>query len=142
MKNTKHLLALTALLTSLASPSLFAEELVAVISNIKDVKGSLYISLYDKEANFLSNENPVARKKVSVDATTMNVSLGDLPPGEYALKAYHDENDNGKIDFSSTGAPSEAFGSSSASKELAPATYKEAKFDFSKSQKVNINLLR
>ena len=142
MKNTKHLVALTTLLTSLASPSIFAEELVAVITNIKEVKGSLYVSLYNNEANFQRNENPVTRKKVNVDATTMNVSLGDLPSGEYALKAYHDENDNGRLDFSNTGAPSESFGSSGISKELAPPTYNEAKIAFSKSQKVNINLLR
>ncbi len=142
MKKVKNIIAATTLLTAFISPSLLAAELVVVVDNIKEVQGSLYVSLYNKEASFDSNENAVKRQKVSVDKTTMSVNLGDLPAGEYAVKAYQDVNDNGKIDFSGMGAPSEPFGSSSKSKELAPPSYKDAKFTLDKNQQVQVHLLK
>lgn len=142
MKKVKHIIATASLLAAFISPSLLAAELVVVVDNIKDVQGSLYVSLYNKEASFDSNENAVKRQKVSVDKTTMSVNLGDFPAGEYAVKAYQDVNENGKIDFSGMGAPSEPFGSSSKSKELAPPKYNDAKFTLDKNLQVQVHLLK
>jgi uncharacterized protein (DUF2141 family) len=33
-----------------------------------------------------------------------------LPPGRYAIIAFHDENDNGRLDESPWGVPTEAYG--------------------------------
>lgn len=142
MKKANRIIATTALLAAVISPNLLAAELVVVVDNIKEVQGSLYVSLYDKEANFEANENALKRQKVNVDKTTMSVNFGDLPTGEYAVKAYQDVNDNGKIDFTTMGPPSEPFGSSSKSKELAPSTYKDAKFTLDKNQQVEVHLLK
>ena len=142
MKKVKHIIATASLLTTFISPSLLAAELVVVVDNIKEVQGSLYVSLYNKEASFDSNENAVKREKVSVDKTIITLNLGDLPAGEYAVKAYQDVNDNGKIDFTTMGPPSEPFGSSSKSKELAPSSYKDAKFTLDKNLQVQVHLLK
>ena len=142
MKKVKHIIATASLLTAFISPSLLAAELLVVVDNIKEVQGSLYVSLYNKEASFETNENALKRQKVTVDNTTMSVSLGDFPTGEYAVKAYQDVNDNGKIDFTTMGPPSEPFGSSSKSKELAPSSYKDAKFTLDKNLQVQVHLLK
>lgn len=142
MKKVKHIIATVSLLTAFISPNLLAAELVVVVDNIKEVQGSLYVSLYNKEANFQTNENAVKREKVSVDKTTITLNLGDLPAGEYAVRAYQDVNDNGKIDFSSMGAPSEPFGTSSKSKEIAPPKYSDAKFTLDKNLQVQVHLLK
>ncbi len=142
MKKVKHIIAAASFLTAFISPSLLAAELVVVVDNIKEVQGSLYVSLYNKEASFDSNENAVKREKVSVDKTTITLNLGDLPAGEYAVKAYQDVNDNGKIDFTTMGPPSEPFGSSSKSKELAPSSYKDAKFTLDKNLQIQVHLLK
>jgi uncharacterized protein (DUF2141 family) len=141
MKNVKHIIATASLLTAFISPSLLAAELVVVVDNIKDIQGSLYVSLYNKEANFDSNENAVKRQKVSVDKTTMSVNLGNVPAGEYAVKAYQDVNNSGAMDFNGP-MPAEPFGSSSKSKEMAPPKYSDAKFILDKNQQVQVHLLK
>ena len=141
MKRVKQIIATASLLAAFISPSLLAAELVVVVDNIKDVQGSLYVSLYNKEASFDSNENAVKRQKVSVDKTTMSVNLGDLPAGEYAVKAYQDVNNSGAMDFNGP-MPAEPFGSSSKSKELAPPNYKDAKFTLDKNLQVQVHLLK
>ena len=141
MKKVKHIIATASFLTAFISPSLLAAELVVVVDNIKEVQGSLYVSLYNKEASFDSNENAVKREKVSVDKTTMSVNLGDLPAGEYAVKAYQDVNNSGAMDFNGP-MPAEPFGSSSKSKELAPPSYKDAKFTLDKNLQVQVHLLK
>ena len=142
MKKVKQIIATASLLAAFLTPSLLAPELVVVVDNMKDVQGSLYVSLYNKEASFDSNENAVKRQKVSVDKTTITLNLGDLPAGEYAVKAYQDVNGNGKLDFTTMGPPSEAFGSSSKSKELAPSSYKDAKFTLDKNLQIQMHLLK
>lgn len=141
MKKVKYIIATASLLTAFINPNLLAAELVVVVDNIKEVQGSLYISLYNKEASFETNENAVKRQKVSVDKTTMSVNFGDLPAGEYAVKAYQDVNNSGAMDFNGP-MPAEPFGSSSKSKELAPPNYKDAKFTLDKNQQVQVHLLK
>jgi uncharacterized protein (DUF2141 family) len=141
MKKVKHIIATASLLAALISPNLLAAELVVVVDNIKDVQGSLYVSLYNKETSFDANENPIKRQKVSVIKTTMSIKLSELPTGEYAVKTYHDVNDNGRLDFNGP-IPAEPFGSSSKSKEMAPPVYKDAKFTLDKKQQVQVHLLK
>lgn len=141
MKKIKHIIATTAVLTAFISPRLLAAELVVVVDNIKDAQGSLYVSLYNKDVDFENNANAVKRQKVGVDKTTITLSFGDLPAGEYAIKAYQDVNNSGAMDFNGP-MPAEPFGSSSKSKELAPPKYNDAKFILDKNQKVELHLLK
>ena len=141
MKKIKHMIATTALLAACISPKLLATELIVVVDNIKEVQGSLYVSLYNKDTSFDANENALKRQKVSVDKTIMNVNFGNLPAGEYAVKAYQDVNNSGAMDFNGP-MPAEPFGSSSKSKELAPPKYSDAKFTLDKNQQVQVHLLK
>ncbi len=65
-----------------------------------------------------------------------------LPYGEYAIKLYHDENNNGKLDKNFTGIPKEGYGfSNNPQAFFGPASYEEARFAFSVPAKtVNVNL--
>lgn len=121
------------------SPNLPAAELVTEF-NIRQIQGTLYISLYKDVQGFNANNNFVKREKVSVDKNTIHVKFADLPAGEYALKAYQDVNDNGKLDFNGM-IPAEPFGSSSKSKELTPPDFTDAKFTLNKNLKLQIQLL-
>lgn len=141
MNKSKLFIATTSLLTALISTNLSAAELIVEIENIQDVKGTLYFSLYKDEQGFNANDNFVARQRASVDKKTIQVSFGDVPAGEYAVKAYQDVNDNGKMDFNGS-MPAEPFGTSSKSKEIAPPSFASAKFTLDKNQKVQVNLLK
>lgn len=140
MKTSKKLVAQVALLTALASPYLMAAELIVTVDNIKQLEGSLFVSLYNNEQGFGANNNFVKREKVTVDKKSMKINLGNLPVGEYAVKAFHDVNDNGKMDFNGI-LPAEPYGTSSTSKDMAPPSYRDAKFTLDKDQKIQVSLL-
>lgn len=141
MKNIKPFIATAALFTACISPHLLAAELVVAVDKITELQGSLYVSLYNNDASFQTNENAVKRQKVRVDKTTMSINFGDLPAGDYAVKAYQDVNNSGAMDFNGP-MPAEPFGSSSKSTALAPPSYTDAKFTLDKNQKIEVHLLK
>ncbi|PUA26680.1 MAG: hypothetical protein B0W54_23360 [Cellvibrio sp. 79] len=141
MKKYLSFIASTSFLLAAFSPNLSAAELTVDVSNIQQVQGSLYISLYKDEQGFNANTNFVKREKVNVDKNTLQIKLGDLPAGDYALKTYQDVNDNGKLDFNGM-LPSEPYGSSSKSKELAPPGFTDAKFTLDSNRTIQIQLLK
>lgn len=141
MKNSKYFIAATTLTLAVASPFASADELVVVVENIKDTKGSLFISIYDNEVSFESNNNATKRQRINVNSNSMSIKFDDLPTGEYAVKVFHDVNENGAMDFSG-GIPAEPFGSSSKSKEMAPPKFGDAKFMLDKHQQIQIHLIK
>lgn len=51
-------------------------------------------------------------------------------PGVYVISAYHDDNDNGRLDFDDQGVPFEAIGNSrNAVGEFGPPSFDQTKFD-------------
>lgn len=141
MQKYLQLIAGTSLVCALISPSLLAAELTVEVNNIQQIQGSLYISLYKDEQGFDANSNSVKREKISIDKASHQITLGDVPAGDYALRVYQDVNDNGKMDFNGM-LPAEPFGSSSKSTELAPPSFGDAKFTLDKNQKIQIQLLK
>ncbi|GEA12408.1 DUF2141 domain-containing protein [Alteromonas sp. KUL49] len=50
-------------------------------------------------------------------------------PGEYALRYFHDENDNGQMETNMFGIPTEGYGfSNNAQPNFGPASYSQIKF--------------
>lgn len=136
----KHIIAATSLLTALISSSVFAAELVVTVDNIKEIKGSLFISIYNQEKGFDENENYLARKKISVDKNALIINLEDLPAGNYAIKCYQDVNDNGKFDTNGMGIPNEPYGSSGKSSFFGPPSFSDAKFSLENNKSLQIHL--
>lgn len=59
------------------------------------------------------------------------VVVRDLPPGVYAVQAYHDRNDNLAVDQDFLGLPTEAVGfSNDAPVHFAPPSFKAAEFGY------------
>jgi uncharacterized protein (DUF2141 family) len=82
------------------------------ILNIRNSTGTLDCAIFDSPVGFPT--------KVLFSATQVMItkilkkearfSFEDLPPGTYALVAYHDENMNGKFDTNFIGIPKEGYG--------------------------------
>lgn len=70
-----------------------------IIENVVNNKGKIYISLYNKESDYLSFSHAVVSKMVLPKDRTVTISLKELPAGKYAISGYHDINDNGELDF-------------------------------------------
>ena len=66
-----------------------------------------------------------------VEGKTASCVFSGVPPGTYALSAFHDQNNNGELDTGIFGIPKEGFAASNNAKaSLGPAKYKDAAFQF------------
>jgi uncharacterized protein (DUF2141 family) len=113
-------------------------KLTIVVEGIENVRGHLMVGLYDKE-NF--RKQPIHGQIVKVEAETVTVVLEDIPPGEYAVSLYHDENDNGKLDTGLFGIPTEKYGfSNNAKGQYGPPSYEDCKFRVDGDSEINIQV--
>ena len=116
-----------ALGSLLASPTL-AGDLTLTVVGVRSYAGQLMIGLYDSEADWkeaLDNSARVGLLNdkgrligVTMRAKTGSQSIGfkQLPPGDYAIIVFHDENDNGLLDKGTFGVPVEGYGFSNDAK--------------------------
>ena len=109
-------------LASLLATPTQAGDLELTVTGVRSDAGQLMIGLYDSEANWkdaLDNSARVGLLNdkgrligVTMRARKGSQSLGflQLPPGDYAVIVFHDENDNGLLDKSALGIPIEGYG--------------------------------
>ena len=89
----------------------FRAETSVEFNNIQEAKGNLYIAVFDRKDAFLQADRAGVKKIIPVSGSgSIRVSLGVLPPGEYALSCFHDLNGNGKLDTNFLGIPDEPYG--------------------------------
>ena len=134
----KHLSAITTLLigsvvgsgaSSVAAAETFNLRVIA--TNLKTDQGKLYVWVYDKKDDWLSDRYRT-QKSVTVagnrDGDKLTVELL-LPAGEYALSIFQDVDDDGKLARNFIGIPKEPAGlSNNVRPRFGPPKYKDAKF--------------
>lgn len=100
----------------------------------KKDKGDALISLANSRAVFESDKEVFRSAAVPVAGGKATAVFDDLPYGEYAVKVFHDANQNRKLDFGMMG-PKEAYGfSNNARGTFGPPDYDETKFSFETGQ--------
>ena len=98
------------------------------ISGVETNKGRVYAALYSSKESYM--REPLASESAKVgEAETVAITFDQLPPGDYAVTLYYDENDNGKLDTGLFRIPKEkvAF-SNNAWRRFGPAKWKDARF--------------
>jgi len=105
-------------------------------------EGKAMIALFNSEEAYSENGEKFKYVTADIKDSKAEWAIEDLPFGEYAIKLYHDENENRKLDRNMLGIPSETFGfSNNATGSFGPADYEDTKFIFNSSgQKHEINL--
>lgn len=89
--------------------------------------GTVMISLYNAEAAY-SDGAPVASKAIPASGPVVAV-FDNLPAGDYAVKAFHDVNGNGRMDTNPFGMPVEPYAfSNNARGNMGPAGWDRAHF--------------
>ena len=79
-----------------------------VVTGLRFGGGSVRIDICT-EQSFLKAACPFSGAAPAVKGTT-TVTVADVPPGSYAVQAYHDGNDNHRVDRNALGVPKEAIG--------------------------------
>jgi uncharacterized protein (DUF2141 family) len=97
-----YLVCLTFLLMSNLSFSQF--NLNIEIKGLKNNAGNVMLQLFDE------HEKVIGQEKAQISGDTCLFSFLSLSPGKYAIRYYHDENLNGKMETNLVGKPTEGYG--------------------------------
>jgi uncharacterized protein (DUF2141 family) len=110
-------------LAAIGALPVHAANLVVTIEDVRSNAGEILIGLYDRPDAFTSAIDSSATKSALLPQTwriagvslrakagSQSVIFTQLPPGRYAVIAFHDENDNGLLDANALGVPTEGFG--------------------------------
>jgi uncharacterized protein (DUF2141 family) len=103
------------------------------ISNLRNYKGQILVSVYKSADGFPSDAKKVYQSKtITIQKSAIQtVTFEQLPYGKYAISLLHDENSNFKMDFNWLGIPIEGFGvSNNAIRKLGAPRFEEAAFHF------------
>jgi uncharacterized protein (DUF2141 family) len=86
------------------------------ISGFQNQEGKCRLAAYDSRSSFQDPELAVARSVIPIDGDSVRWSFqwnreGDAPgPGQLAISAHHDRNENGELDKNLVGMPTEPYG--------------------------------
>ncbi|HYF23137.1 MAG TPA: DUF2141 domain-containing protein [Caulobacteraceae bacterium] len=90
--------------------------------------GAVMAALYDSEAGYGARK-PVRAVRVDADSGRVVARFEGLPPGTYALQAFHDLNGDGRMNTNVVGFPTEPFAfSNNAQPRGGPASWSAAAF--------------
>ena len=106
-----------------------AARIVVTITGLKSNEGGVYVGLYATPSKFLNGTQVDAMKKVRASTAPITVVFDNLPPGAYAVGAYHDENNNDHLDTNFIGLPTEGYALSNGVRAVASKpTFQQAAF--------------
>lgn len=109
-------------------------KLVLKVEGLETPRGQLLIGLYNSEDGF-ETDNEMIGKVVPVEDGTAIIQFEQLPVGQYAIKVFHDEDSDGKLDKGAFGIPSEAYGfSNGAADPFSAPEWKETRFALPRGQ--------
>jgi len=88
----------------------------------------------NKKTNFLSFKSKKFKGAViKIENKKVKWEVKNIPFGEYAIEAFHDEDGDDKVDTNFIGIPTESYGFSNNIKGLfGPPSFEKAKFLFNK----------
>ena len=132
-----------ALILAAAAPGLAHAALVQIaVTGVTQARGHVRVELCP-ESRFLTDTCPIqGQAPASVGSTV--VTIADVPPGQYAVQAFHDVTDQGVVHQNLLGVPREAIGfSNDAPLRLHGPRFKDAAFSVGReAQRITLKLRR
>ncbi|GJQ62448.1 MAG: hypothetical protein SCALA702_15010 [Melioribacteraceae bacterium] len=116
-------------------------QLTLKVENISNDDGVISVALCDSKKNYDEGDLPYKGLRGEIKNGLCIILFSDIPAGNYAIKLFHDENNNHKLDMNFMGIPSEDYGfSNDASGTFGPASWEDAMFEVTENKVVTINL--
>ena len=107
--------------------SIAAQTLTVEISGIKNDQGKILLQLFDSNENYQSNK-AYSANMIKAKKGVVSVTFNNLVAGEYAIRYFHDENDNGQLETNLFGMPVEGYGfSNNAKADFGPVSFVDMK---------------
>ncbi|MCP4596279.1 DUF2141 domain-containing protein [Neptuniibacter sp.] len=113
----------------------------AVIKGLRNSRGQIIAQLFDQPDAFNNERYDQGIQTIikSAENFTGELHFSQLPPGEYALVMFHDENSNHQFD--QTGTAIEGYSFSNNVGKMAPANFSQAAFRVAEDKILIINLI-
>ena len=103
--------------------------------------GAVMAALFDSEGAWDGGGAPVRAAMINVAGGDRVARFEGLPPGDYALRAFHDVNGDGQMNANPFGMPTEPFAfSNNAVGNMGPASWDRARFAVSGETRQTITL--
>jgi len=100
--------------------------ITVTIDNVKNDTGKVLMSLHTSET-FMKGKG-IIDAETEIKDGKVTITFENVQPGDYAIMAMHDENDNKRMDFQENGMPLESYGMSNNVMSFGPPVYDDAKF--------------
>uniref|UniRef100_A0A7V2ZL40 DUF2141 domain-containing protein n=1 Tax=Ignavibacterium album TaxID=591197 RepID=A0A7V2ZL40_9BACT len=112
-------------------------KLTVKIKGLKNNQGTVKIALCNSAENYKNDRSPFKAAILEINNNEVIATFDDLTIGNYAVKAFHDVNNNDDFDTNFLGIPKEDYGFSNNVKGLfGPPSWEAAKFQLNKSEQV------
>ncbi len=112
------------------------------VNRLKKVSGVIVVGIYCDENSFPTEGKEFRKLSFEVSELSVLCPIHDLPPGEYALAIFHDENADGICNLGLFGIPKEGFGfSNNIRPRLRAPTFGDCKVEILKDKAITINLI-
>lgn len=113
------------LVALVAQPS--ASEIRVAATGLRSAQGDVRVALFRTPETFPESKGIFVERVVPAHGDTVDIVFDGVPPGTYAIAAFHDENGNGRFDKGLLGVPLEGFGfANDASVVLGPPDFTDA----------------
>ncbi|UCH13696.1 MAG: DUF2141 domain-containing protein [Bacteroidales bacterium] len=136
MKTLFILSILSTLLLNTTSGQDDKHDLTLVVRNIRNDKGRLAAQLLNEE------ELQIEGKHIYINGENASAVFHNIPQGKYAIRIFHDENKNGKMDFNWIKIPKEGYGFSGNPKNTFKSPdIEELLFELDSDKKITIKMI-
>ena len=110
----------------LLATSAHAGDLRVIVDGVNSADGKVMVAMFDKASEFPSGKRINAQMAPAAKGA-VTVEFKGVPPGRYALSAFHDVNGNGRLDANMVGMPTEPYGASrDARGKMGPPAFDDA----------------
>jgi uncharacterized protein (DUF2141 family) len=137
MNNKQLFLATITFL--LLTTTAFAGTVEFNINGVNDDSSKLYVQIFKGEDNYQNGNAESATITTSKDGKA-SIIFSNLDKGDYALRFFHDQNNNGKLETNLFGMPVEGYGfSNNAQPNFGPVSYQQIRFSVAEDDGKVIN---
>lgn len=131
----KPLTSALLLLTLAVSAQTRQHTLVVDITNFRSNEGKAYVALQTPDQKALQ------RTAVTIRNGGARVVFQNVPPGKYAVRLFHDENNNRQLDTGIFGIPKESWGcSNNVQAVMGPPRFEEMLFALQGNKAIRITM--
>lgn len=122
-------------------PSGSSSDININIEGIEELKGSMFIAVFDDPVSFPEFGKQYREMVLPVRSKELSHTFNDLPNHTYAVAVFHDINDNGILDKNALGIPLEPYGfSRNARARFSAPAFEDAKIELKNNLEIQINI--